>query len=248
MTETRARWQAAQQYEAGYWLQQAQAISDGVIPQLDFYQWRSDQLVKQLTALGHEDLTSGDAHVIEVGCGPVGVASCFPASHRLLVDPLEPVYSANEILSKMRNPEADYREGSGEALPAPDDHFDLVIIENCIDHVQDMNAVMVELLRVVKPTGLIYLTVNNRSALGFWVHRFLSRTKIDPGHPHTFTPRRFRRMLERHGLRIEGWEVGSYKEALVEDIRSPGMKAKAKALLGVSEYVVSAIASVDARV
>ena len=127
MTETRRGWQAEQQSEAGYWLRRAQGIVDGATPQLDFYQWRSDQLVKQLRGLGYDDLTSGSAHIIEVGCGPVGVGSCFPAASRLLVDPLEPTYSANEILAEMRNPEADYREGSGEAIPAPDDHFDLVI-------------------------------------------------------------------------------------------------------------------------
>ncbi len=245
MVQTQERWRAAQEYERGYWLRQANGIADGAISQLGFYQWRADQLVDRLKVLGHEDLATGSANILEVGCGPVGVGSRFPANERLLVDPLASAYAANEILCELRNPDAEYREGVGESLPAESGHYDLVLIENCIDHVHDADAVMRELLRVVKPTGLVYLTVNNRCALGYWVHRFLSRTRIDSGHPYTFTPGRFRRLLERHGLRVEGWEVGSFWEAWREDLSSTSAKAKLKALLGVSEFVVSAIASVD---
>lgn len=177
----------------------------------------------------------------------MGVGPRFPANERLLVDPLASAYAANKILCELRNPDAEYREGVGESLPAETSHYDLVIIENCIDHVHDAEGVMRELLRVVKPTGLVYLTVNNRSALGYWVHRFLSRTRIDSGHPYTLTPGRFRRLLERHGLRVEGWEVGSFWEAWREDLFSASPKVKPKTFLGVSEYVVSAIASVKSR-
>ena len=34
------RWQAAQEYERGYWERAAQRISEGAASQLDWYRWR----------------------------------------------------------------------------------------------------------------------------------------------------------------------------------------------------------------
>jgi len=241
MAEKSNRWNVAQEYEAGYWKKRAEAIQAGSATDLGFYEWRAGQLIQRLSGIGYGHLTDGGADIMEIGSGPVGLASHFPAAKRLLIDPLASTYSASRVLVHQRNPEALYCEGTGETLPTKDNAFDLVIIENCIDHVRDIDAVMTEVIRVVKPTGLVYLTVNNRSMLGYWVHRFLSRAKIDPGHPHTFTPRRFRKFLEKHGLAIQDWEVSSYWKATVDDLRSSSWKDRLKGLLGVSEYVAYAI-------
>jgi SAM-dependent methyltransferase len=239
---SRARWLAAQVYEREYWRRQAEEIASGAMPQYDWYQWRADQLVARLNRLQLSDATSGRARVIEVGCGPVGLAGFFPASERLLVDPLEDYYRHNEVLSKLRNPEAVYRAGGGEALPAEAGQYDLAVIENCIDHVRDADAVMRELVRVLRVGGLLYLTVNCRTPTGYWVHRMLSRLRLDPGHPHTFTPPKLRRMLEHFGFDVLDIEVGSYAEALKEDQNSASRKARLKARLGISEFLASALA------
>ena len=235
------RWKTAQRYEQGYWASQAEQIAAGAASQLDWYKWRSDQLSQRLVRCHHAELTEGRARVLEVGGGPVGVASFFPSCRALLVDPLEDFYASNNVLRQLRNPRAEYMAGRGEALPVETGAYDLAIIENCIDHVQDADGVMRELRRALRDDGVLYLTVNCRSNSGYVVHRVLSSLRLDPGHPHTFTPPRVAAMLRGHGFEPIDTEIGSYEEARKEDRSSPHRRARLKALLGVSEYVTSVI-------
>jgi SAM-dependent methyltransferase len=237
------RWRSAQQYEAGYWERQAADIAAGAASQLDWYGWRAEQLAIALRAAGLDELTRGEARVIEVGSGPVGVASFFPARTRVAVDPLARFYASNPVLTAHRSSAVDYREGRGEALPCESAGFDLAIIENCIDHVQDMHGVMRELRRVVCPGGTLYLTVNCRSARGYWVHRVLSRLRLDPGHPHTFTPDRLERMIRGHGFDARRtWALQTHNEARRADLTSSVRKDRLKGYLDVSEFAVAVIA------
>ena len=236
------RWAAAQSYERKYWESRARQIESGASAQLGWYKWRAEQLEARLRTAGRADLCGGEARVIEVGSGPVGLATFFPASHAVLVDPLHDFYGSSAVLSAMRNPCAKYVTGRGEALPVDDGAFDLVIIENCIDHVENMHGVLKELVRVMTPRGLLYLTVNCRSRPGYYMHRVLSRLKIDAGHPYTFTPARLTRLLGQYGFAVRDAEYGSYLKAWKEDLASSSRSAKAKAVLGVSEYLASVLA------
>jgi SAM-dependent methyltransferase len=237
-----ARWQRAQEYERGYWATLATRIADGSMSQLDWYRWRAEQLVLRLRSLGLTQLTDGRARVVEVGSGPVGLVGFFPAVERLAIDPLEPYYASNSTLAALRNPAVEYRQGSVEALPCESERYDLAIMENCIDHVRDVRAAMRELKRALTAAGTLYLTVNCRTGLGYLVHRALSRLRVDAGHPYTFTPRRAQALLRDHGFRTLQFEVGSYAAARQADLAAPERRARVKALLGISEFVVSAVA------
>lgn len=237
-----ARWHSAQQYERGYWEALATRIADGSVSQLDWYRWRAEQLVSQLRTLGLESLVGGRARVIEVGSGPVGVVGFFPAAERVAIDPLESYYASNGTLVALRNPAVEYRQGSVEALPAESDRYDLAIMENCIDHVRDVQAGMRELKRVLNTNGTLYLTVNCRTSWGFVAHRALSRLRIDAGHPHTFTPHRVQSLLRGHGFKTLQFDVGSYAAARRDDLSARERRARIKGLLGISEFVVSAVA------
>jgi SAM-dependent methyltransferase len=238
---TKERWIKAQEYERGYWERFAESITDGSYEQLGFYEWRANQLSDRLRALGEEGLSRGDARILEMGSGPVGVVGFLPGTQRVAVDPLNEMYAEIPKLIELRDPSVDYLAIPGESLPFDDNWFDLIVMENCIDHVRDMDAVMVELHRVLAPGGILYMTVNARSPLGFWVHRVLASTALDPGHPHTFTSRRFRRMIVNHGFELIDYQEASRVEAWLNHLRSPAWKHRVKALLGVAEHVLSAI-------
>ncbi len=51
--------------------------------------------------------------------------------------------------------------GIGEELPFPDGAFDLVVLDQVIEHVVEQAAVLREALRVVKPGGLVYIACPN---------------------------------------------------------------------------------------
>lgn len=236
------RWKTAQQYEAGYWARQAEAIANGTASQLEWYRWRADQLRAWMAAAtpDHADIPKLD--VVEVGSGPVGLASFLDAKSAVLVDPLNDHYAALASLTTMRNPSATYLTGRGESLPVAASAADLLVIENCIDHVQDIDGVMKEIVRVLRPHGLLYLTVNCRSPIGYLVHRAISTLSLDPGHPHTFTPARLRTLLVSFGFDLIEMRVGSYWTALRDDLASKSRRDNLKGVLGVSEYLSSVLA------
>jgi SAM-dependent methyltransferase len=236
------RWHSAQAYELGYWERQAQAIAEGAMSQLEWYRWRADQLADRLRALELDHLADGSARVIEVGSGPVGVASFFPARHRVAIDPLADRYARLPALVALRSPDVRYLRGVGEELPAETGGSDLALIENCIDHVRDIDAVMRELHRVLRPGGILYLTVNCRTRWGYLMHRTLSRLNVDRGHPHTFTPERARRLLTHRAFELLWFDVGSPREARRDDLASSDPRTRLKGVLGVSEFVASAVA------
>lgn len=247
MSDSR-RWQEAQHYESMFWENTAHQIDSGDTEGLHWYRWRAEQLMQRLNRLHLQRLTSGQAKVIEIGSGPVGLCTFFPGSERTAIDPLMDTYSRYPEFAKTRDPGVEYIQAMGERLPCPTAHYDLAIIENCIDHTQDIDGVMRELSRVLKPNGVLYLTVNSRCRIGYFIHRALSRAKIDRGHPHTFTPNRIVDLIRRSGFQPTDLEVGSYLGSSYADLKSGRPRDMAKALLGVSEYLVSIVAEHDAPV
>jgi SAM-dependent methyltransferase len=239
---TKERWLKAQEYERGYWESMAREIAGDPREQLGFYEWRAGQLRLRLDRLGRGDLLDGTGRIAELGSGPVGVVGSLPGRRRVAVDPLNLAYAENAGLVALRDPEVDYLDTPGEDLPFAADSFDLVIMENCIDHVRDVDGVMSEIRRVLVPGGVLYLTVNARSSVGYLVHRLLARAVLDPGHPHTFTSRRFRRMIARHGFELLEFEEASRAKAWLDHLRSPQVRHRVKALLGVAEHLLSAVA------
>ena len=241
------RWVAAQHYEQNFWADTSSRIARGSVTHFDWYRGRAEQLADRLRRFGLSDVTSGDATVLEVGSGPVGIVSHFAGRVRIAVDPLNTFYGADPVLSATRARDVDYRTGLGEDLPCESGVCDLVIIENCIDHVQDIHGVGRELNRVLRPGGVLYLNVNCRTAAGYYVHRAMSRLSIDAGHPHTFTPNRALAFVRRHGFEPLGSEAMSAWTAHVEDLRGPGLRSRLKALSGVSEYVFKVYARKKGR-
>lgn len=239
---TKERWQKAQEYEQGYWEGAAQSAAQGVLDQIDFYEWRAGELTRRLQAVGLGGLVDGEHRIAELGSGPVGILPFLKGREKVAVDPLNRFYSKNEALTKFRTPDVRYLEAGGEAVPLETGQYDLVIMENCIDHVQDVDAVMSEIRRLLPKSGTLYLTVNARSRPGYYVHRLLASLALDPGHPHTFTESRFRAMLDKHGFDVVQFETGSWLEAWKEDWAAPSSRAKLKAALAVSEYLLSAVA------
>jgi SAM-dependent methyltransferase len=239
---TMQRWLTAQEYEKGYWATRSSLIGGGTTAQLDWYNWRAEQLTARLERLGLGHLGHGDSTVLEVGSGPVGLLAYLAARERISVDPLNDFYGTDPVLSARRSPGVSYRKGIGEDIPCTTGACDLVITENCIDHVQDVEGVGRELNRVARPGGILFLTVNCRTKGGYYVHRTMSRLRIDAGHPHTFTPERALAFVERHGFQPLQHDAESAWASYVADLRGPGWRTRLKAITGVSEYLFSIVA------
>lgn len=239
---TKERWQAAQAYEQSFWMNLASQITSGSEAQLGWYAWKASQMEKHLAAHMDSGWQPG-ARIVEIGSGPIGIVTFLKSGERYTLDPLEEFYASDETLSKMRNPEVKYGKGGGENIPFASQHFDLVILDNVLDHVHEASRVLQEIHRVIAVNGLFYFAVNIHTSWGGSLHRILSKLKIDRGHPYTFTLESIRELLGKHGFIINAEFVNSYKEAKAEDLRSTSIKAKVKGYTGLSEFVYHAVCS-----
>lgn len=107
--------------------------------------------------------------VLDLGCGG-GFASEEMARRGASVVGVDP---AGELLgvakshAELSGLSIDYRQGSGEQIPAADGSFDVVVCVDVLEHVSDLLKVLAEVHRVLKPNGLFLYDTINRTALSF---------------------------------------------------------------------------------
>ena len=230
-----ARWRSAQEYERSYWQRRAQGIQAGAEGGLNFYGWKAKQMEIRLEEIFPED-RKAKARVLEVGCGPVGIVSALKWGERYAIDPLDDFYSSNATLAQHRDPAVHYAKSMGEEIKFPDGNFDLVILENVLDHVQTAEQLLHEIRRVMRDDGFFYLTVNVRHGWGTALHRVLSRLKIDKGHPYSFTQSSARAFIQAAGFEVLRETIDDYRAARTID-RNGNLKGKIKGYSGLTEFV-----------
>ncbi len=236
------RWQHAQTHEKLFWEAAARGVKSRGGDGLSWYNWRAENLANMVQKAFPADTPSfAKARVLEVGSGPVGVVAFLEAAERVAIDPLCDFYTGQPELIKHRNPQVTYLAARGEELQFADASMDLVIIENVIDHVENATRVMSEIHRVLKPDGILFLTVNLHPAWGRMLHRVVSMLKIDRCHPHTFTLPRIRAFLATLGFEIIHSEWQDYWACSREDLQSSSVKNRLKALSGLSEFLFTCV-------
>jgi ubiquinone/menaquinone biosynthesis C-methylase UbiE len=95
--------------------------------------------------------------ILEVGSGAHGLIFGFANKVRVGVDPLAVDYK--RLFPKWQE-NAATAAAMGEQLPFADESFDVVMSDNVIDHAEQPLKIVDEIVRVLKPAGLLYFTVN----------------------------------------------------------------------------------------
>lgn len=239
---TQDRWRVAQEYERSFWQNQARQIAAGAVGQMSWYSWKAKLMEEHLSAFLRPQMKD-TAVVLEVGSGPVGIASFLAWGTRYAVDPLEDFYRSEQALCQLRDKTVTYSAGSGERLQFESNTFSLVVLDNVLDHVHQASEVLHEIGRVMRPDGLLYFAVNIHTTWGAFLHRILSRLKIDRGHPYTFTAASIRAFLTTHGFAVQKEFINDYRKAKEQDLKSAAMKDKLKAYAGLSEFIYYAVCS-----
>ena len=101
-------------------------------------------------------LTETD-RILEVGSGAHGIVFGLGSGFAIGVDPLAAHYK--QLFPKLQA-DSQTVAAIGEELPFPDAAFDVVLTDNVIDHAEQPLRILDEIVRVLKPGGLLYFTVN----------------------------------------------------------------------------------------
>ena len=148
--------------------------------------------------------------VLDIGCGGGFLAEELAALGCRVtgVDPAPASVSAARAHAAGRGLSIDYRVGSGEELPAPDAAFSVACCCDVLEHVSDLDRVISETARVLKPGGLyLFDTINRTLAsklLAIKVMQQWPLTRLTDVALHDWdmfiTPAELAGVLERHGL------------------------------------------------
>jgi SAM-dependent methyltransferase len=95
--------------------------------------------------------------ILEVGSGSHGLVFWLGSEHAVGVDPLAVEYKS--LFPKWQGGAATVA-AMGEHLPFDEASFDVVLSDNVIDHAEAPLEIIDEIVRVLKPGGLMYFTVN----------------------------------------------------------------------------------------
>jgi len=169
---TRERWQKAQQWEEEHWVNTQRLRSrygKNVIWQImskvgmvskyrgdDWNAWWKKQFDD------YRFLPPEVENAIEVGCGPfTNVRLMFEHSdikHLVLSDPLIRTYvnfKLTFVKEMYRNAACMLDDHPLESLPFAPNYFDLAVMINVLDHVEDASRCMENLVNIVRPGGIL---------------------------------------------------------------------------------------------
>jgi SAM-dependent methyltransferase len=105
-------------------------------------------------------------HVVDVGCGPGGLATELAArvgaANVAAIDPA----AQFAAVCRERNPGADVREGVAEELPWPDATFDAALSSLVIGFMSDPDRGVREMARVTRPGGTVAACMWDTAGVG----------------------------------------------------------------------------------
>lgn len=150
------------------------------------------------------------ARVLDVACG-AGLLALPLAERGYRVEGID---LSESSLAEARarvpaNAEATFRTGDATALDAGDDAFDVVLLFDMLEHVEDQRGVLAEAARVVRPGGLVLFNTFNQTPLSWLiaVHGFRFVTREAPADLHVWRlfipPTTLAQWAEAVGLAVE---------------------------------------------
>lgn len=215
------RWEIAQKYEKDWW----EARKDQI--DCEFYEAYAHELVKQLE--GILKIEKGTP-ILEIGSGAAGIITFLQGNQRYGIDPLEYFYSSVENFKKFRDPNVKYQTAKAEELPFENNKFQLIIIDNVLDHCDDIERVFKEMRRVLQENGKVYLRLNIYTYWGKIVRFLADKLKIDPGHPYTFARKSIFAIFKNSDFNILKIEERGYWQTWTQEIKSGKLKELLKAV------------------
>ena len=237
MKNKNTRWALAQGYEKNWWNERSSRID------FEFYERFAAELKKYLKDI--LEITSYTS-ILEIGSGAGGIVTYLKESNnRYAVDPLEKFYSTISSFREQRDKNVKYFSEKGENLPFESKMFDLVIMDNVLDHCDDPQKVMREVKRVLKEKGVLYFKQNTYHLWGRMIRLLMEVFLIDKGHPFTFSKRYLSKLMFSNGFKFIKSGRNGFYTTWKKELLSKSKKDKLKAILFVTRDKVTYLLKSD---
>ena len=156
--------------------------------------------------------------IIEIGSGGGHVLRMFSRS-KLTANDVSGVF-LNTAKKNLEGYDAEFIKGEINKLKLPESSFDRVICTEVLEHTKDPTLILEEIARIVKPDGRAVITVPNdplinrlKTVVRYSPVGLLLGKRFNWGgdhyHLHLWTPREFRRLLERW-FRVEEFRAAPF--------------------------------------
>ena len=173
---------------------------------------------------------------LEVGIGPFGLGVLgflWKIPHRYGIDPtpavsLEGANASHAQLLRFiaeRKAAIPYVEACGEEIPFPSESMDLVICCNVIDHAYAPQAILKEIYRVLKPTGVFFLDVHTFSLLGLakwhlWTKHVHKDESLVQSHPYRMFERNMIQELQSSAFQVRKLSGHTFVSSVIGHARA----------------------------
>ena len=99
------------------------------------------------------------ADVLDIGCGDAGAIIAFAerGARCAGIECFDTSLERGRLRAADHGVTVDLRKGVAESIPYPDASFDLVMLDNVLEHVNDRPLTLREVRRVLKPGGILYM-------------------------------------------------------------------------------------------
>ncbi len=151
------------------------------------YYWRSPSLifwrVCELTLLRNVNMNEP---ILDLGCGDGFIASMLKVKR---ISAGVDINDAALLVAKGRDYYESFTKGDACQLPFPDESFNTVLSNCAMEHMQNIELVLKEISRVLRPHGKLIMTVPSEIYENFFFLNFLKLKKLNT------------KAVERHNIR-----------------------------------------------
>jgi 2-polyprenyl-6-hydroxyphenyl methylase / 3-demethylubiquinone-9 3-methyltransferase len=151
--------------------------------------------------------------VLDLGCGGGFMSEALARRGATVigVDPSKEAIRVAQAHAEIERFKIEYEVGYGESIPAADHSVDCIVCVDVLEHVADLDRVLDEVQRVLKPDGVFLFDTINRTPLAALVIVHLGETIFRLLPRGTHDPAKFIRPSElRVKLRERGLAVGPF--------------------------------------
>ncbi len=134
-----------------------------------------ERLLRRVVSENPTAFGGPNPHVLDCGVGTGGLstalAHALPKPFALDAIDISPAMLERASTNlRAAGVDATLREGDVRALPYEDASFDVVMTAHVLEHLADPSAALDEMVRVLKPGGLLIACLTRRSPLGLYIH------------------------------------------------------------------------------